>query len=137
MLWFLILLTTGNFWAYLAGTVCGLGLSVWLCGAAERILRQTDPPSVVLDEIAALPVCFSAWVAAIWLRSDQLPSPESFFTARTWLPTLIVFVLFRLFDVLKPWPVRQSQQLPGGWGVSIDDVLAAAYVALITLLFVR
>jgi phosphatidylglycerophosphatase A len=43
---------------------------------------------------------------------------------------LIVFCLFRLFDVVKPWPVRQSQRLPGGWGIVVDDVLAAGYVAL-------
>jgi phosphatidylglycerophosphatase A len=45
-----------------------------------------------------------------------------------------VFALFRFFDVLKPWPVRQSQSLPGGWGVTIDDVLAALYVNLAVLL---
>ena len=48
--------------------------------------------------------------------------------------TLGVFALFRFFDVLKPWPVQQSQSLPGGWGVTIDDVLAAIYVNLAVLL---
>ena len=41
---------------------------------------------------------------------------------------------FCFFDVAKPWPVYQSQSLPGGWGVTIDDVLAAFYVNLVVLL---
>jgi phosphatidylglycerophosphatase A len=36
-----------------------------------------------------------------------------------------------LFDIIKPWPVRQSQALPGGWGITVDDVLAAGYVNLV------
>jgi phosphatidylglycerophosphatase A len=137
LLWFGLLLWTGNLWLYLAGTLLGLALSVWLCGVAERILQQTDPSSVVLDEIIALPICFLPWITTDWFRGHQLPSLPSFFAARTWGPTLIIFVLFRLFDVLKPWPVRQSQALPGGWGVTVDDVLAAIYVALVSLLFLR
>ena len=44
-----------------------------------------------------------------------------------------LFVLFRLFDIAKPWPIRGSQSLPGGWGVTVDDLLAAAYVNVIVL----
>jgi phosphatidylglycerophosphatase A len=47
-----------------------------------------------------------------------------------WL-TAGFFAAFRFFDVLKPWPVRQSQALPGGWGVTVDDLLAALYVNLL------
>jgi phosphatidylglycerophosphatase A len=43
-------------------------------------------------------------------------------------------VAFRFFDVLKPWPVRQSQSLPGGWGVTMDDMLAAVYVNFLAAL---
>ena len=136
LLWFLVLLRTGDFWFFLAGIALGMAAAVWLCGTAERILGQTDPPSIVLDEIAAVPLCFVVWVGATWFRTHWLPSPESFFASGRWLPTLIVFALFRLFDVLKPWPIRQSQKLPGGWGVTVDDLLAAVYVALVTLVFV-
>jgi phosphatidylglycerophosphatase A len=136
LLWFFLLLLTQNFWLYLAGALLGVGLSVWLCGLAERILREKDPSSIVLDEIVAMPFCFLAWVASDWFRRGQWPVPDSFFTSRTWLATTILFVLFRVVDVLKPWPVRQSQRLPGGWGVTVDDVLAAFYVALVSLLFV-
>ena len=131
--WFGALLLAGNFWFYLAGTVFGIASSVWLGGAAERILRQHDPPSVVVDEIAAMPVCFLAWVASDWLRKGHFPEPGHLFSAQNWRLILIIFVLFRLFDILKPWPVRQSQSLPAGWGITVDDLLAALYVAAATV----
>jgi phosphatidylglycerophosphatase A len=134
VLWFGLLLMTGNLWLFAAGTIAAIALSVWLCGAAEKTLGKTDPGSVVLDEIAALPVCFSGWVAILQWKSHAMPRFADFFSARTWLLTLGVFAAFRFFDVAKPWPVHQSQSLPGGWGVTIDDVLAAVYVNLVVLL---
>jgi len=134
VLWFGLLLMTGNLWLFIAGTIATVALSVWLCGAAERILGQTDPGSVVLDEIAAMPVCFLGWVAVLASKTGALPKCAYFFSPHTWPLTLGVFAAFRFFDVAKPWPVYQSQSLPGGWGVTIDDVLAAVYVNAAVLL---
>ena len=134
LLWFFALLATGNVWAYLAGIVAGAALSIWLCGAAEKILRQTDPGSVVLDEIVAIPLCFAAWVGIVFFHEGHLLTPSYFLRPRTWLPMLGIFAAFRFFDVVKPWPVRQSQSLPGGWGVTVDDLLAAIYVNACVLL---
>ena len=127
LLWFYLLLRTGNFWFYLLGTVFGLALSVWLCGKAERILNQTDPGSIVLDEITAMPLCFVLWLAVPWFQRDELPTP-------TWPFLAVIFILFRIFDIAKPWPIRRTQKLPGGWGVTVDDALAAIYVAALTSL---
>jgi phosphatidylglycerophosphatase A len=132
--WFALLLLTGNVWVFVAGTVAGVALSVWLCGVGEKVLLKKDPQSVVLDEITAMPVCFLGWVLLVAWKTGALPPLGLFFSSRTWAQALGVFVLFRLFDVLKPWPVRQSQALTGGWGVTIDDVLAAVYVNLVLLL---
>ena len=134
VLWFALLLLTGNLWLFAAGTIAAVALSVWLCGAAEKTLGQTDPGSVVLDEIAAMPVCYGSWVAILICRTGAMPGIADFFSSRTWPLTVGVFVAFRFFDVAKPWPVYQSQSLPGGWGVTIDDVLAAVYVNLVVLL---
>jgi len=134
VLWFGLLLMTGNLWLFAAGTIAAIALSVWLCGAAEKTLGQTDPGSVVLDEIAAMPVCFWGWVTILFWKNSEMPAFAHFFTARTWPLTLGVFAAFRFFDVAKPWPVYQSQSLHGGWGVTIDDVLAAVYVNLVVLL---
>lgn len=137
LFWFAALLATGRYELYLLGALCGAGLSVWLCGAAERILRQKDPSSVVLDEIIAIPFCFFPWITAQWLRNGKLPTLETIFASRGLMTVAAIFILFRVFDILKPWPIRQSQRLPGGWGVTVDDLLAAIYVALASLLFVR
>ncbi len=134
VLWFGLLLLTGSMWLFVAGTIAAIALSVWLCGVAEKTLGQTDPGSVVLDEIAAIPVCFLGWVAVLVFKTGALPGVAQFFSAPTWPLTLGVFVAFRFFDVAKPWPVYQSQSLPGGWGVTIDDVLAAVYVNAVVLL---
>ncbi len=134
MLWFGLLLMTGSLWLFTGGTVAGIALSVWLCGIAEQRLGQKDPGSVVLDEIVAVPVCFLGWVAMLVCNTGSLPAFTCFFSAQTWPMTLGVFVACRVFDIAKPWPVRQSQSLPGGWGITIDDVLAAVYVNLVVLL---
>jgi phosphatidylglycerophosphatase A len=126
--WFALLLLTGQWWGFMGGLLAALALSVWLSGLAEKLLQKKDPGSVVLDEIAAVPLCFVGWVAIAAARSGSWPGPGGFCRHRTWLLSLAVFAAFRLFDVLKPWPVRQSQALPGGWGITADDVLAAVYV---------
>jgi phosphatidylglycerophosphatase A len=136
LLWCVLLIASGEYWAYLAGTVFGLCASILFCGLAERILEETDPPSVVLDEIVAMPVCFLPWVTVACSRLRGLPPVEQFLTTRAWIWTAVIFVLFRALDVLKPWPIRQSQKLPGGWGVTVDDFLAATVVGLISLLFI-
>jgi phosphatidylglycerophosphatase A len=133
-IWFALLLATGNFWLFVAGMIAGAALSVWMCGEGERILNQKDPGSVVLDEIAAIPLCFAGWVGKVFWKTGAMPQVEDILGAPHWLAALGVFVAFRFFDVLKPWPVRQSQSLPGGWGVAVDDLLAAFYVNAVVLL---
>jgi phosphatidylglycerophosphatase A len=79
LVWFAMLIATGNFWAYLAGCIEGVAFSIWLCDDAEKILGETDPGSVVLDEIIAIPFCFLPWVAAEWFGHGALPEVEFFF----------------------------------------------------------
>ena len=133
VLWFVLLISSGSLWVLIGGTVAGFGLSVWLCGVGERLLGKKDPGSVVVDEITAMPVCFFAWVGIRFCQDGNLPTLGYFFSKQTWLLTLGVFAAFRVFDVVKPWPVYQSQSLPGGWGITVDDFLAAAYVSGVVL----
>jgi phosphatidylglycerophosphatase A len=134
LVWLMVLLSTENPWLFLAGIVIGAYLAVPICGKAEEILQQRDPGSIVLDEICAMPLCFVPWVASEWFGKGVWPTPETFFGEKTWYITVVIFVLFRVFDILKPWPVRPSQRLPGGWGVVVDDVLAALYVCALSLI---
>ena len=73
LVWFALLLLTGNGWCFLGGTLAGLALSVWLCGKAEKTLNQKDPGSVVLDEIAAMPVCFAGWLGIALGKAGSFP----------------------------------------------------------------
>lgn len=132
--WFALLLLCPNLTCYLVGSVLGVLVSVYFCGAAERIMKQKDPSSVVIDEIIALPICYLPYVIKHLGEGASLPSPAETFTAHWWV-VLAGFVLFRLFDILKPPPIFQVQNLPGGWGVTADDVLAGAVTAVILLAF--
>jgi phosphatidylglycerophosphatase A len=127
------LLGVGNFWFYLVLLLLLVWASALLCDAAEKILRQKDPASIVLDEIVAVPCCFVTWLAVYTAEQGAMPSPDYFVGPGIWPLTLGVFVAFRVFDVAKPWPIRRSQSLPGGWGVVLDDLLAAAGVNALVL----
>ena len=85
------------------------GVGVWAAGRAERSLGRTDPGQIVIDEVVGQMVTLLARPNAPW----------------KWL--LAGFVLFRLFDVVKPFPAGRAEHLPGGWGVMTDDVIAGVY----------
>ncbi len=95
------------------GAVILLGL--WASGAYERERGQTDPDEVIIDEVAG------QWVA-LWGHLTAVGQSAVFL-----LPSL---VLFRLCDIIKPWPVRKLEQLPGGWGIMADDLLAGVMANL-------
>jgi phosphatidylglycerophosphatase A len=132
--WFLALICLKSWTVFIIGAIAGIAVSIWLCGEAEQILKQTDPGSVVMDEIIAIPICFTGWLVMASVWQHQMPGPEYFWGH--WEYSIGVFALFRLFDVSKPWPVRQSQRLRGGWGVTIDDVLAAVYVNIVVVVII-
>jgi phosphatidylglycerophosphatase A len=129
--WLALLLCFKSWAVFVLGNIAGIAISVWLCGEAERLLAAKDPGSVVLDEIIAIPLCFAGWLAVAALRQHSWPGVDYF--GAHWLSSIGVFALFRLFDIVKPWPVRQSQILPGGWGITLDDLLAAVYVNIVVL----
>lgn len=84
---------------------------VWAAGRAEAFYGVTDPGAVVIDEVAGQMVVFLA-----------LPAPG-------WIALLAGFVLFRIFDVVKPFPARRAEHLSGGWGIMTDDIVAGVYGA--------
>jgi phosphatidylglycerophosphatase A len=107
----------------LAGLAVLLPLSVWACGAEARRRGAVDPGPVVLDEVAG------QWVALAVIAIARHRSPGLGELAAA-------FLLFRAFDVVKPWPIRRLEALPDGWGIVADDVaagLAAGAVAALLL----
>jgi len=126
--WHLMTTSGGALTAYAALTL-SIPISTWICARAEQVLNENDPGSIVLDEIVALPFAFIIY----FLNFKIAPGVEHFATPVGMIALAVGFTLFRFFDIWKPWPVRQSQSLPGGWGVVMDDVLAAVYVNLVAL----
>ncbi len=97
----------------------GSYVAVALCGEAEFRLGRKDPGEVILDEFVAMPLCFLGWSMLV----GPLPA---------WAVFLLGLGLFRLFDIAKPFGISRLQDLPGGWGVVVDD-LAAALAACLTM----
>jgi phosphatidylglycerophosphatase A len=87
--------------------------AIWAAGETARQSGIEDPRFVVVDEVVG------QWLALAGARV---------FNWKSWLAA---FVLFRLFDIWKPFPVRQLESLPGGLGIVADDLMAGLYAALV------
>lgn len=98
--------------------VCGLAflLGCWLCDTTARALGEGDPSAIVWDEIVG-----------IWCVLLMVPYQ--------WEWQLLAFALFRLFDMVKPFPIGWfDRHLKGGFGIMLDDIVAAAMSGLCLLL---
>ena len=127
--WFAVLMALPSALS-IQGFLLGVAISIWSSGRAEQTLGQKDPGSVVIDEIAAMPLCFASWIILEVWRSQSWPPLPVFLTGAGLWRTCGLFLAFRLFDIWKPWPIRASQSLRGGWGITVDDLLAAGYANL-------
>lgn len=95
---------------------------IWAASRTERILRLKDPGKVVVDEVAGQMIALL---------------PLSIFTVASWRGWIILsFILFRLFDIFKPYPARRFEELPGGLGIMADDLVAGVYAALVLVVFI-
>ena len=89
-----------------------LALGIWASSRYCEAVNRADAGEVVIDEVAG------QWLALVFAAPDN---PWHFFAG---------FLLFRFFDIVKPWPANWAQdQLPGGWGVMMDDIVAGMYAA--------
>jgi len=101
--------------AVVAAVVFAVG--VWSAGKAEKAFGCIDPGQVVIDEVLGQIITFIA-------------------TPRISRVGLIAgFILFRIFDIIKPFPARRCERFPGGWGIMLDDGVAGLYslIALVIL----
>ena len=111
--WLLVRYAGWQAWHFGILAVAWLPPAVWAAGRMARASGLRDPGVVVIDEVVG------QWVAlagAACLEGWVWP---------------VAFLLFRIFDIVKPVPVRQAEKLPGGTGIVADDVLAGLYVALV------
>ncbi|MBI2383174.1 MAG: phosphatidylglycerophosphatase A [Gammaproteobacteria bacterium] len=106
---------------YAAALALLILFGIWVCGESARLLGIHDCPGIVFDEIAGFCVAATPLLPALALAT--IPPLWGLVSA---------FVLFRLFDIAKPWPIRKlDQTLHGGFGIMADDLLAGAYAAAV------
>jgi phosphatidylglycerophosphatase A len=113
-LWHGAPLALGTAFAALAATLVGIPAAT----IAARESGRKDPGFVVIDEVAG------QWIALIGIRPD-------------WPHTVLALLLFRLFDIWKPWPIRRLEQLPDGTGIMLDDVAAGAFALALGFVLAR
>lgn len=101
----------------LVASLVAFAIGVWACGDHVRATGRSDPSECVIDELAG------QWLACAGIAFDLGPAHASEFA--------LMFLLFRLFDILKPWPISAAEKLPGGMGVMADDMLAGLAAAII------
>jgi phosphatidylglycerophosphatase A len=118
-------------------TIVIAAIGVWSADRAAQFWREKDPQRVVIDEVSGqhltllLGLTIPVWwkpVAAI--SYDYMWGLISFHSVLSWKYLLLGFILFRLFDIWKPFPARQAESLPGGWGIMADDWIAGIYAAI-------
>lgn len=103
-------------WHFAVLAVVLFPAAVWAASATAVAVKRKDPGIVVVDEVIGQWISLGG--ALVW----------------NWKSCAAAFVLFRLFDIWKPWPVRQLESLPGGLGINADDAMAGVYAALVLLL---
>jgi phosphatidylglycerophosphatase A len=100
-------------------TIIATVAGIWICDVAAKKLDEHDFGGIVWDEVAG-------YLITMW------------FVPFSWQAMLAGFILFRIFDILKPWPIKWiDQQVHGGLGIMLDDVLAAVFAGLLLLLATR
>lgn len=108
--------TPQQWWFQLVVAVVMLTVGVWICGVSARRIGVHDHGGIVWDEAVGMYLCLLA-----------IPVEPAWIVA--------AFLLFRLFDIWKPWPIRDlDHRLQGGLGIMLDDVIAALYAVCLLLL---
>lgn len=109
---FVLVRLAGGGWLEAAAIVGLFAAGTWAAGVAEHHYGRRDPGAVVVDEVMGMLVTLA-------------------FLPVSWVGALVGFFAFRLTDIVKPWPARSMESLPGGLGVMADDAMAAVYAHLL------
>jgi phosphatidylglycerophosphatase A len=100
-------------WGFALLALAALAPAIWAADITAREMRSKDPSEIVVDEVVGQWLTLAGALRFNW---------------RSWLAA---FVLFRLFDIFKPFPVRNFEKLPGGTGIVMDDAAAGLYAGLV------
>lgn len=95
---------------------------IWAATRTERLSGKKDPGKVVVDEVAGQLIALF---------------PLTLFTRWSIWAVIISFILFRFFDIVKPYPANKLQELNGGTGIMLDDLVAGVYGAVVISIILR
>ena len=110
-------LSSLSLFLYLLTTVAFIFISIWIAHQAAILLQMKDPPPVVIDEIAGYLVTMASFPF-------------------TWQYVAAGFIIFRIFDIIKPFPAGWfDRKVAGGYGIVLDDVAAGIYANIVLQLF--
>ena len=108
---FIFVLSKLELWQGIATLAIFVAIAVWSSGLTQKLLEKKDPSEVVIDEVAGFSLAMSL-----------VPfSPASL---------AVGFLLFRIFDIIKPYPIRDLERLRGGLGIVMDDLLAGLFAGI-------
>ncbi len=108
VVFYLLLQASGFPWAMAVALAVAIIAGIWAGDVVERTLDREDPSLVVVDELAGM-------LLSLWL----IPL--------SWRGIVVGFLVFRLLDIVKPFPCRQAERLNGGLGIMTDDLIAGLY----------
>lgn len=98
-------------------------VGIYICGQTAKVINVHDDGRIVWDEFAGQSITF---LPLIYLQQVN------------WMWVIVGFILFRIFDVWKPWPIRViDRQVHGGFGIMLDDIIAGVWAALCTLIIIH
>jgi phosphatidylglycerophosphatase A len=113
-------------------------IGVWSSSRAAAYAGLKDPQYIVIDEVSGMHLTLILAIVPLGLPTHFLPPADasvfalySALSLLNWKYLLLGFILFRVFDIWKPWPIRGLEKLPGGWGIMADDWMAGIYAAIL------
>jgi phosphatidylglycerophosphatase A len=107
----ILVLNMLDMWQRVATLAIFVAIAVWSSGLTQKLLERKDPSEVVIDEVAG----FSLAMSLVSLSPASLA---------------VGFILFRIFDIIKPYPIRDLERLRGGLGIVMDDLLAGLFAGI-------
>ena len=113
-------------------------IGVWSSSRVVTYANVKDPQYVVIDEVSGMHLTLVLAIMPFGMPTQLLPTDDatafalySALSLLNWRYLLAGFLLFRLFDIWKPYPIRRLEKLPGGWGIMADDWMAGLYAAIV------
>ncbi|MEP6743584.1 MAG: phosphatidylglycerophosphatase A [bacterium] len=121
--WNLLQQAAGIVTLEISAIVCLALIGIWAGSRTEKLSGKKDPGKIVIDEVAGQMIAL-------------VPVSVAVAYGGMWWPTILAFLLFRFFDIVKPYPARKFESLKGGWGIMADDLVAGIYAAVIVAVIV-